>query len=77
MADFASTFSPTGFDSDGTLARAEQLLNQKIDNNRAAGDVANDLSRQGLAEAKDAEIERNAAAASILDRFKEPEGGAS
>jgi phage shock protein A len=70
MADFASTFSPTGFDSDGTLARAEALINQKIDTNRAAGDVANDLSRQGLAEAADEKLERDAAAASILERFK-------
>ncbi len=73
MADFASTFSPTGFDADGTLARAEALINQRIDSNRAAGDVANDLSRQGLAEAADDKLEREAAAASILERFKKPQ----
>lgn len=73
MSDFASSFSPTGFDADGTMARAEQLINQKIDQNNAAGDVAKDLSRQGLAQAKDDELERQSAAASILDRFRKPE----
>lgn len=72
MAQFAGEFSPGGFDEDGSLARAEQLINQKIDGNRAAGDVANDLSRQGLAEAADDELERQAAAADVLARFKKP-----
>jgi phage shock protein A len=70
MAKFARDFS---FDPNGLntgLARAEELINQKIDANRAVGDVAADMAKQVLAEAADDESERKAAAAKILERFK-------
>jgi len=72
MAKFANDFSfdPQGFNSD--LARAEELINQKIDANRAVGEVAVDMSRMSRADAANDELEREAAAAKILERFKRP-----
>ena len=70
MAKFARDFS---FDPNGLntgLARTEELINQKIDANRAVGDVAADMAKQVLAEAADDESERKAAAAKILERFR-------
>jgi phage shock protein A len=69
MAKFASDFSfdPQGFHSD--LARAEELINRKIDANRAVGEVAADMSKQTLINADADEAERKAAAAEILSRF--------
>jgi phage shock protein A len=72
LAQFASTFS---FDPEGLksgLTHAEELVRQQIDKNRAAGDVAADLSRSTLAQAADEEAERNAEAAEILKRFQKP-----
>lgn len=72
MAEFAQSFSPSSFTDNG-LADAKEKVLQQIDRNRASGDVARDLSRQGLAEAADDELERDAAADAILARFKQPE----
>jgi phage shock protein A len=70
MAKFANEFcfDPLGLDTG--LARAEELINRKIDANRAVGEVAADLSRQFRAEAIDDEADREAAAAEILERFR-------
>jgi phage shock protein A len=70
MARFAGDFSfdPNGLNSG--LARAEELIYKKIDANRAAGEVAVDLSKQNIAQAADDDLERRAAAANILERFK-------
>ncbi len=69
MAKFASDFSfePGGFNSD--LARAEELINRKIDANRAVGEVAADLSKQTLLDPDAEDVERRAAAAEILNRI--------
>jgi phage shock protein A len=70
MAKFANDFSfdPHGF-NDG-LARAEELINQRIDANRAVGEVAADMSKQTVIDADIDETDRKAAAALILERFK-------
>jgi phage shock protein A len=74
MARFAQDFSfnPKGLDTD--LSRAEELIYQKIDANRAVGHVAEDLTNVPiLPEMIDEEKERKAAAAKILERFtKQP-----
>jgi hypothetical protein len=73
MARFARnfTFNPQGLDTD--LARAEELIYQKIDANRAVGQVAEDLIKPIVAESVDEERERKAAASKILERFtKQP-----
>ena len=69
MAHFARDFSfnPQGLDTD--LARAEELIYQKIDANRAVGHVAEDLVRPIVAESVDEEKERKTAASKILERF--------
>jgi phage shock protein A len=69
MAKFAGEFSfdPQGLHSD--LARAEELINRKIDANRAVGEVAADLSKQSLLSADADDAERKVAAAEILNRF--------
>lgn len=69
MASFASAFSfnPEGLDTD--LARAEELINQKIDENRAAGHVTADIAKQAFAGAEE-ELERRVAAAEILERLR-------
>jgi phage shock protein A len=72
MAKFANDFA---FDPNGLntgMARAEELIYKKIDANRAVGEVAADLAKQALAEAADDEIDRRAAAAKILERFRKP-----
>jgi phage shock protein A len=73
MARFARDFSfdPQGLDTD--LSRAEELIYQKIDANRAAGHVAEDLSKSLAVESIEDDKERKAAASKILERFvKEP-----
>ena len=72
MAKFANDFSfdPQGFNAD--LARAEELINRKIDANRAVGEVAGDMSKMSRGEAADDEFQRETAAAKILERFKRP-----
>lgn len=72
MARFARDFSfdPQGLESD--LSRAEELIYQKIDANRAAGHVAEDLSKLVIAESVDDDKERKAAASKILERFIQP-----
>jgi phage shock protein A len=72
MAQFASSFSFNPDGLKGGLSHAEELVQQQIDKNRAAGDVAVDLSRSKLAEAADDEAERDAEAAKILQRFQNP-----
>jgi phage shock protein A len=74
LSQFASnfTFDPQGLTSGA--AHAEELIRQQIDKNRAAGDVAVDLSRAALAQAADEETEREAEAAKILERFQKPQG---
>jgi len=69
MARFARdfSFSPQGLDTD--LARAERLIYQQIDANRAIGHVAEDSSAPIVAESVDEEKERKAAASKILERF--------
>jgi phage shock protein A len=71
MARFARDFSfdPDGLNSD--LARAEELIYQKIDANRAVGHVAEDLIKPIVAESVDEEKERKAAASKILERFSQ------
>ena len=54
------------------LARAEELIYQKIDANRAVGEVAADMSKIIPAEVVDEDLERKAAAEKILERFKQP-----
>jgi hypothetical protein len=70
MAKFANDFSfdPQGLNTD--LARAVELINKKIDANRAVGEVAADMSRGLRAESADDDIEREAAAAQILQRYQ-------
>jgi phage shock protein A len=73
MARFAQDFSfnPKGLDTD--LSRAEELIYQKIDANRAIGHVAEDLTKPIVAESVDEDVERKAAASKILERFtKQP-----
>lgn len=72
MARFARDFSfnPQGLDTD--LTRAEELIYQKIDANRAVGHVAEDLTKPILAESIDEEEQRKAAASKILERFRKP-----
>jgi phage shock protein A len=69
MAHFARDFSfnPRGLDTD--LTRAEELIYQKIDANRAIGQVAEDLTKPILVESVDEEDARKAAASKILERF--------
>jgi phage shock protein A len=70
MARFAQEFSfnPRGLDTD--LSRAEELIYQKIDANRAVGHVADDLTKPPiLAESVDEERQRNDEASKILERF--------
>ena len=72
LSQFASKFS---FDPEGLksgVAHAEEMVRQQIDKNRAAGDVAADLSRATLAQAADEQTEREAEAAKILQRFQKP-----
>jgi hypothetical protein len=59
---------------DTDLSRAEELIYQKIDANRAVGQVADDLTKPPiLAELIDEEKDRKAAASKILERFtKQP-----
>lgn len=71
FANYASDVQAGKFDTTG-LDEAKEAVRRKIDQNRAAGDVARDLGRQGAAEAADEELERKAAAADILARFKKP-----
>jgi phage shock protein A len=75
MATFAANFNfdPNAINS-GT-ARAEELIQQQIDKNRAKGQVAADMSKQASAELADDELERQAAASKILERFKKPAPG--
>lgn len=54
----------------GEVSEARKRVQDQIDANRGASQAARDLSRQGLAEESDAELERKAAAASVLARFK-------
>lgn len=72
MAKFAAeiSFDPRGLNSG--LARAEELINRKIDANRAVGDVAADLSKSSFIQAVGEEVDRNVAAAEILERLKRP-----
>ena len=71
LTTFARDFAKTNsVDLGGGLAEAREAVRQRIDQNRAAGDVALDLSRQGVAEASDDELERNQRADDILARFK-------
>lgn len=71
FVQFAHEFENAKFNSDG-LASAKEAVQQKIDANRAAGDVARDLSRSSAAEAADEALEQKADAEAILARFKKP-----
>ena len=72
LTTFARDFNASNsLDFGGNLAEAREAVKQKIDQNRSAGDVALDLSRQGVAEAADEELERNQRAEDILARFKQ------
>jgi phage shock protein A len=75
LSKFANnfTFDPNRL-NDG-LSRAEELINQKIDANRAGAEVALDMNKQAIADAADDELERQAAAAEILARFQTPQAG--
>jgi phage shock protein A len=70
MASFAANFRFDPNQLNEGMSRAEELIQQQIDTNRAAGDVARDMSKQSLAEARDDEVERQAQADSILEKFK-------
>lgn len=71
LKTFATNFAKSSaFEFSDSLAEAKESIRQKIDQNRAVGDVALDLSRQGVAEASDEELERDQRAEDILARFK-------
>jgi phage shock protein A len=72
MAKFANNFSFDPNELNDGLARAEELINKKIDANRAVGEVAADMSKQQLALTSDDDLERKIAAAQILERFRKP-----
>lgn len=57
------------------MAEARRAVQERIDQNRGAGDVARDLARQSAAEAADEEMVRQAEAEAILDRFRQPANG--
>ena len=71
MAQFAHEFSFDPNELHTDLARAEELIYQKIDANRAVRAVAADLSKPAIAQPADEETERNAAAQKILERFRQ------
>jgi hypothetical protein len=56
----------------GELAQAKQRVQNQINANRGSTMAARDLSRQGLAEESDEELERQEAAAAVLARFQQP-----
>lgn len=66
---FAESFQAASF-NDESLGDAKRKIQERIDANRAASDVARDMSRQSLGVAKDEEAEREAQADDILARFK-------
>lgn len=61
----------------GDLAQARQRVQAQIDANRGGTRAARDLSRQGLAEEADEELERKERAAAVLARFQKPAADAS
>lgn len=69
FVQYANEVSSAKFDN-SKLAEAKEAVRQKIDANRAAGDVARDMGRAAAAEAADDELERQAAAADVLARYK-------
>ena len=70
LAEFADNFNFDPNAMNQGLARAEELVQAKIDKNLAKSDVALDMSKQALAEAADDELERQAQADAILAEFK-------
>lgn len=54
----------------GDLAQAKKRVQDQINANRGSTMAARDLSRQGLAEESDEELERQEAAAAVLARFQ-------
>ena len=72
MAAFANNFHFDPNELNQGMARAEELIQRQIDDNRAAGDVARDMSKAAVAEAADEELDRQAEADAILNRFKKP-----
>jgi phage shock protein A len=71
LTKFAAEFDK-GVDLGNGLAEARASIQQKIDANRAAGDVALSTSTQRQAEMADEELERQQRAEDILARFKQP-----
>jgi phage shock protein A len=69
MARFARGFSFDPNELHTDIVRAEELIYQKIDANRAVGRVAEDLAKPLLGGSVDEETERQAAASKILERF--------
>ena len=70
MSKFAQSFS---FDPDKLnegLGRAEELIQQRIDQNTAKADVALDMGAGNAAQMKDDELQEHAEADAILERFK-------
>jgi len=73
MAKFAENFSFDPNKVNEGIARAEELIQQKIDQNQAKADVALDFGVSTAGQMKDEELERNAEADEILARFKKPD----
>ena len=61
--------SPSNPAASTAIWPAEELINRKIDANRAVGKVAADLSKQTLLDPDAEDVERRAAAAEILNRI--------
>lgn len=71
LKTFTTNFTNSNaFEFSDSLEEAKEAIRQKIDRNRAVGDVALDLSRQGVAESADDDLERDQRAEDILARFK-------
>jgi phage shock protein A len=68
LAQFASDFNAEELQA--RVAPAEELVQQQIDQNRAAGRVAADLAGDARTQEAAEETEREAEAAKILERFK-------
>lgn len=56
----------------GELSQARRRVQDQINANKGSTMAARDLSRQGLAEESDEELERQEAAAAVLARFQKP-----
>ena len=72
MAKFAENFTFDPNKVNEGVARAEELIQRKIDQNQAKADVALEFGVSAAGQLKDDELERNAEADEILARFNKP-----